>query len=101
MTEEASGSMLTITPRALAVMRRVTAHPRLTSTSGLRIARGEEPSLPMRVGAVEGPHPDDRVLEQDGARLYLGPGADTQVEDGELDAVTDEDGRVQFILRSA
>ncbi|GAB3242096.1 Fe-S cluster assembly protein HesB [Nocardioides dilutus] len=93
--------MLSITPRALAVLRRVTAHPKLTPTSGLRIAPHEAPSRPMQVRAVSGPHPDDRVLEQDGARLYLGRGADVQVEGRELDAVTDDEGRVQFILRSA
>jgi iron-sulfur cluster assembly protein len=93
--------MLSITPRALAVVRTVTAHPRLRPTSGLRIARRDEPSRPMQVRAVPEPLPGDLVVEQDGARLFLGPGADVQIEGSELDAVTDTEGRVQFIRRSA
>jgi Fe-S cluster assembly iron-binding protein IscA len=93
--------MLSITPRALAVVRRVTAHPQLEPTSGLRIAHRDEPSQRMHVAAVRAPVPGDRVLEQSGARLYLGPGAAEQVDGGELDAETDAKGRVQFILRSA
>ena len=92
--------MITITPRALAVMRRVTAHPRLKPTSGLRIANGDEPDKSRQVETVPGPLPGDRVLEEKGARLILGPGADAQIEGGELDAVIGPEGRVQFILRS-
>ena len=99
--EEASESVLTITSEALAVMRRVTAHPTLEPTSGLRIARGDEPSAPLRVRAVPSPHPGDEVVERDGGRLFLGPGAGRRIEGGELDAVTEADGRVQFILRPA
>lgn len=93
--------MLSITPRALAVMRRVTAHPKLEPTSGLRIATNAEGARAMRVGAVSSPRPGDRVLEHQGARLFLGPGAAPAVEGCELDARTDGEGRVQFILRNA
>jgi iron-sulfur cluster assembly protein len=93
--------MLIITPEALAVMRRVTAHPKMKPTSGLRIAHQNEPSAPLAVQAVHGPHPGDRLLERDGARLYLGPGTVGRVEDGTLDAVTQSDGRVQFVLEHA
>lgn len=92
--------MLSITPRALAVIRRVTAHPKLKLSSGLRIAHPDEPSKPLLVGAVADPTPGDQVLEEGGARVYLGPGTEAQVEGRELDAVTDSDGRVQFILRT-
>jgi Fe-S cluster assembly iron-binding protein IscA len=91
--------MLSITPRALAVIRRVTAHPKLKWTSGLRIAQPDEPSKPLLVGAVADPAPGDQVHEEGGGRLYLGPGAEAQVEGCELDAVTDAEGRVQFIVR--
>lgn len=93
--------MLSITPRALAVMRRVTAHPRLKPTSGLRIAGSGKGARSMRVAAVPSPQPGDRVVEHQGGRLFLGPGASTVVEGCELDARTDTEGRVQFILRSA
>ena len=93
--------MLSVTPQALSVMQRVTGHPTMEPTSGLRIACGDEPSEPLQVRAVQGPLPGDRVLERDGARLYLEPGAAGTVEGRELDAVSDPKGRVQFILKSA
>ena len=93
--------MLSITPQALSVMKRVTGHPSLEPTSGLRIACLDEPSDPLQVRAVQGPRPGDRVLERNGARLYLEPGAAGRVEGRSLDAVTDPAGRVQFILKAA
>ena len=100
-TQEASRQMLTITPQALTVIQRVTGHPMLEPTSGLRIACPEEPDAPLRVRAVRGPRPGDNVLERLGGRLYLEPDTVQRLEDGELDAVTNEDGRVQFVLRAA
>jgi iron-sulfur cluster assembly protein len=93
--------MLTITPKALAVIRRVTAHRALAPSSGLRIARRDEPSASLQVKAVRGPHPGDSVWERGDARLYLGPGAHRRVEARELDVLTAPNGRVQFILRAA
>ena len=92
--------MLTITPEALNVMRRVTAHPTLMPTSGLRIGRRPKRTAPLEVRAVDKPRPGDAVLEERGARLYLGPEAARRVEGGELDAITDRAGRVHFILRA-
>jgi Fe-S cluster assembly iron-binding protein IscA len=92
--------VLTITPKALTVMRRVTAHPTLKPTSGLRIGRRAKRSAPLEVRAVEEPRPGDAVLEESGARLYLGPDAARRVEGGELDAITDPAGRVHFVLRA-
>jgi hypothetical protein len=100
-TEEASGSMLSITPRALCVMQRVTGHPTLEPTSGLRIASRAEESEPLLVRAVHRPLPGDEVLERNGARLYLDEHAAGKIANRELDAVTEPDGRVQFILRKA
>lgn len=93
--------MLTITPDAMNILRRVTSTPTMAATSGVRIAQRSDPSAPMQVRAVERPSPGDRVLEQDGARLYLAPEAASHVEGRRLDADTDEAGRVQFILKEA
>ena len=93
--------MLTITPRALAVARRVTAHSRLNPTAGLRIARHRNGAAPLQVGTAHGPQPGDTTLERDGAVLYIGAGALPRLEGGELDAVTVSDGQVQFLLRTA
>ena len=91
--------MLTLTPHALAIVRKVTAHPRLKPTSGLRIARHEEPDKPLQVKAVPEPVPGDSVQVHSGGRLFLGPGTEARVEGAELDADTDAEGRVTFILR--
>jgi Fe-S cluster assembly iron-binding protein IscA len=93
--------MLSITPQALSVMQRVTDHPSLESTSGLRIACRDQPSEPLQVAAVHGPQPGDRVLERNGARLYLEPEAAGRVEGRRLDAVTDTAGRIHFVLKAA
>lgn len=93
--------MLSITPRAIAVARRVTAHPSMTPTSGLRIAERRDAAAPLQVAAVHGPQPGDSTLERDGAVVYIGPGALERLEDRELDAVTEPGGRVQFVLRAA
>jgi hypothetical protein len=93
--------VFTITPRAVAVMRTIAEHRSMEPTSGLRIARRPDPSAPLEVRAVRGPRPGDSVVARDGARLYLGPGAEGRMVGGELDAVTDAQGRVQFVLRSA
>lgn len=93
--------MLTITTNALAVIRRVTGHPTLEAASGVRIARRDGPARTLQVRAVNGPHPGDRVVEREGARLILGPQAARQVDGRTLDARTDPHGRVQFVLRTA
>lgn len=93
--------MVAITPRAARVIQRVTAHPHLAPTSGLRIAPRRDPGARLEVSAVTGPEPGDEVLEQDGGRLFLAQEAADRIAGRELDAVVDEQGRVQFVSRSA
>lgn len=91
--------MLTITPRALAVIRRVTDHSTLEPrTSGVRIAHGDDRSDRIEVRAVHRPLPSDNVVERPGARLYLDPAARRRVDGLQLD-VLDQKGPVQFVLR--
>ncbi len=92
--------MLTISNRAMAVIRRVTDHKLLEGRSGVRIARASSRSRKLEVRAVDEPAPGDEVVEHDGARLYLGPEAAEQVEGAELDARDEGEDRVQFVLRS-
>jgi hypothetical protein len=93
--------MLTITPRALAVARRVTAHPLLNATAGLRIDQHRNAAAPLHVGTAHGPSPGDTTPERDGAVLSIGASARSRLEGGELDAVAVPDGRVQFLLKTA
>lgn len=92
--------MLTISSRALAVIRRVTGHQLLDRASGVRIARASSRSEKLEVHAVNRPAAGDTVVERDGARLYLGPEAAERVAGAELDAKDEGGDRVQFVLRS-
>ena len=92
--------MFTMTPRARSVVRRVTGHRALSPHSGLRIARRSSDAAPMLVAATAGPQPHDDVLEHEGARLFLGPGAVQRLRGRTLDAVTEETGRVRFVLKN-
>ncbi len=91
--------MFTMTPHARAFVQRLTGHPALSRRSGLRIARGVSNNSPMQVAASTGPRPDDEVVESDGARVFLGPGAGPRMRGRTLDVVTEETGRAHFVLR--
>jgi iron-sulfur cluster assembly protein len=93
--------MLTITPQAQTVIRRVSTSRRLEPTSGLRVASRPDPDAPLEVRAVHAPRVGDTVVEPPGGRLYVDPTATQRIEGRELDAVTDPRGRVQFVLRDA
>ena len=92
--------MITFTQQAIAVMRQVTAHPKLAPSSGLRIAASRDRDG-FQVRTVRGPEPGDQVVEEQGGRLYLGPQAARRVDGHVLDAVTDPHGRVQVVMRTA
>lgn len=90
--------MLTMTPSALAVARKVTDHPRLGRRSGLRIARTAEDAR-LQVCAVTGPRAGDEVVERDGARIYLGPAAGSRLRGRMLDVGKEQSGRFHVIVR--
>ena len=90
--------MLTITEKAAAALRRVTGHPLLAETSGLRIARKHPATESLGVSAVKAPEPDDQVVERGQGRLFLGPVAARRLRGKVLD-VRDDGGRMQFVVR--
>jgi Fe-S cluster assembly iron-binding protein IscA len=90
--------MLTMTPSALAVVRKLTDHPRLGRRSGLRIARRAE-DAPLQVCAVTGPRSGDEVVERDGARIFLGPAAGRRLRGRTLDVGKERSGRFHFIVK--
>lgn len=92
--------MFTLTPRARAVVRRVTGHRALSERSGLRIAAANRTADSMKVAATTGPEPGDQVVERDGARVFLGPGALERLRGRVVDAVTERSGRVHFVLKA-
>ncbi|MBL0749042.1 hypothetical protein [Nocardioides baculatus] len=92
--------MITMTPRAHRVVRQVTAHPRVGRRSGLRIAAPEPHAETLDVRTVAAPEPGDRIVEDDGARLYLDDEAEPRVDGHLLDAVTGETGQIHFVVRA-
>lgn len=91
--------MFTMTPKAHAVVRRVTAHSRISSSSGLRIAARSSAGDALGVGTASGPRAGDEVIERDGARVFLAREAVPRVRDRVLDAVTERGGRVHFVVK--
>lgn len=92
--------MLTLTDRAAETIRSLTSRPGLPTDTGLRMSLPDEPDgQPGMVAlSLESPHPNDAVIEDAGARVFIGSDAVKVVEDSELDAQFDQDGRAAFTL---
>ncbi len=99
MVRQGDSRMLRMTQHALSVVRKFTANPRLAEASGVRIAH-KWSTRRLQVGPVRGPQPGDIVVEQTGGRVYVGPAAARRVRGKVLDARDDEQGRVEFLLKS-
>lgn len=89
--------MLTLTDRAAETIRALTNQPGSAADTGLRMSLqgGDEGKLAL---SLETPQPDDAVIEESGARVFVGPDVVGVVEDSELDAQVDEQGRPTFML---
>ena len=91
--------MFTMTTKAREVVRRVTSHPRISATSGLRISSQRADESALGVTTAAGPERGDEVVERDGARVFLDEPAVPRIRGRLLDAVT-RDGRVHFVVRN-
>jgi iron-sulfur cluster assembly protein len=93
--------MLTITEKALGLVRRIPDNPMLPATAGLRISRprGATTSGRLRVEATAEPMPGDKVLDYDGGRVFLGRHAFEALKGKLLDARHDAKGRIEFLVR--
>lgn len=93
--------MLTISREALSVIRRISTHPSMPDTAGLRIAHDETSSTALGVELVKHPSPGDSFVERDGAHLYLSPRAAERLDGNRLGARTQGDDRYTFVLEDA
>ncbi|MGA8256197.1 MAG: Fe-S cluster assembly protein HesB [Nocardioides sp.] len=89
--------MLTLTENASTIVRDITTQPGLPESAGLRITTDGDQSA-FAIAAAEQPEPDDKVVEQAGATLYLDEQASMLLDDKILDAAVDDEGRVEFAL---
>jgi iron-sulfur cluster assembly protein len=92
--------VLTLTGRAVETIRALTSQSGLPADTGLRMSLPTGPdSGPGQVAlSLERPHPDDAVIEDAGARVFVGADAAPVIGNSELDAQFDEDGRAAFTL---
>jgi len=85
-------SVLTLTDRAADTIRALTSQPGVPADAGLRMSMqgSDEGRLAL---SLEGRQPDDAVIEDAGARVYVQHDATGVVEDRQLDAQLDEEGK--------
>ena len=89
--------MLTLTDRAAETIRALTSQPGVPAETGLRMSLQETDADTLML-SLEGRQPDDAVIEDSGARVFVQQDAANMVEDRELDAQLDEQGRASFML---
>ena len=90
--------MLTLTDSAVTAIRNLTAQPELPDETGLRIMSQDQGGPAFQVTLAENPADGDQVIESEGARVFLEPGAAVALDDKSLDAQVDDEGTVAFTL---
>ncbi|GAA1055445.1 MULTISPECIES: iron-sulfur cluster assembly accessory protein [Agromyces] len=88
--------MLTLTDTAATVVKEIVAGNGAPEGSGLRIEAEDQDATQFGVSITPAPESGDAVVEQSGARVYLGERATIALDDKTLDASVAEDGRVSF-----
>lgn len=88
--------MLTLTENASIVVKEIVSRNGAPEGSGLRINAQDTTATEFAVAVVPTPDPTDSIVEQDGARVYLGGAAAMALTDKTLDATVGDDGRVSF-----
>lgn len=89
--------MLTLTENASTIVRDITHQPGYSDGAGLRITSDADPSS-FAIAPAEGAAPDDQVVEQSGATVFLDERSAELLDDKILDAAVDDEGRVEFAL---
>ena len=90
--------MLTLTHNASAVIKDLTDHSVIAEDGGLRISTSTENASNLTVNVTPAPEPDDQVVENGGARVFLEEHAAEVLADKVLDAELDDDGKVRFAV---
>ena len=92
--------MLTLTPTAAEVVRTLVEQSAAPDSGGLRIAASDSEieGVELELSLVEEPDALDETVEQEGATVYLDPGAAELLDDKLLDAQVADD-HVTFVLR--
>jgi Fe-S cluster assembly iron-binding protein IscA len=81
--------MLTLTPSAVEAVDSLLHRPEVPEDAGLRIRTAGESQLTIAIAPEPGP--DDQVIEDGGARVFVEPEAVPMLDGAELDAQTQGD----------
>ncbi len=92
--------MLTVSPTAAEAITKLVESASAPDTAGIRIAAGQptEQGTPLSLSLVDGPQPDDEVVQERDAAVFLEPQVAPYLADAMLDAQV-SDGEVAFALR--
>jgi Fe-S cluster assembly iron-binding protein IscA len=90
--------VLTLTANAAQAIRDLTAAAPEPTQSGIRISSQGEGANSLTLSLATAPEPADKVVEEEGARVYLDPVAATVLDDKSLDAGADDQGAVSFLV---
>ena len=91
--------MLTLTDRAAETIRALTSQPGAPADTGLRMSLQGSADGTLAL-SLQARQPDDAMIEDASARVYVQQEAAGIVEDSELDAQVDDQGRVSFVIGS-
>jgi Fe-S cluster assembly iron-binding protein IscA len=89
--------VLTLTETATSEIRNIIADPQVPDGCGLRIAN-DPAAGGLTLTLATAPAEDDKVLDEDGARVFLEPQAAVMLDDKSLDAAKDTDGQLRFTV---
>jgi iron-sulfur cluster assembly protein len=97
--DEGRATVLTLTDDAIDYITHAVKAKHLPEEAGLRISarRDARPAGSLAAELVTGPESDDQVVQFEGARVFLDPGASTQLGGKVLDARV-QPGGVAFAL---
>lgn len=93
--------MLTITGEAAEAVKTLVSSQGGTDGAGLRFATqtDDEANIAIEVSVAPAPAEGDSMLEVDGARVFLEPGAASFLDDKLLDTQQDDDGNLNLAVR--
>ncbi len=90
--------MLTLTDTAAQVIRDLSSQVADSADTGVRISSQTDGTGSLLLSVVNGPETDDKVVESDGARIFLDQTAADMLDDKALDADIGEGGAVAFLV---
>lgn len=87
--------MLTLTDNATTLIKNLADQTAVAENAGLRISTGAD-AAQLSVDLTPAPEPNDKIIETDGARVFLEENAALALDDKVLDAHMDDAGAVRF-----